>query len=81
MDTSDAALLGHFHFPLDRAALCAESTCNRVFDISTVRGSDGVARCPACGGEHWIMLGESLGARAIYRDIIEQAIDLLSSAP
>lgn len=80
MTTDDAALQGEFHFPLNRAALCAESKCSEVFAIPVRSSSDGVHRCPSCGGAQFILLEAALNASAKARATAERVIQAVKEA-
>lgn len=79
-DTEVAAERGEFHFPLDRAALCAEPECNRVFALPVRSSSDGRHCCPACGGSHFIQLDGALRASGETRQMLMDRVESVEGA-
>lgn len=73
-DTEVAAVRGEFHFPGDRAALCAEPECGAMFNAVVRSASDGAIRCPACGGAHFILIEPALAAVGARAAKLERAI-------
>lgn len=67
--------VGVISFRLSRAALCCEESCEAIFDMVPVHGSEAVV-CPGCGGSSWVPLASIVPSLRVPPPRIRLAVQL-----